>query len=127
MSAIMKIILLSLFLSVVIASKNKQTSCFRTRQTIIVPYEGCHDATIKVPVCSGLVKSSHTFTAISKTHFSERSYSCCSATNYRLRIRRILFICDGVAKLKKVHIPIAGKCAQEDLYRQAKEIVRTQN
>ena len=116
--------LLTLCVSVTLARHRTQlplgsmtTNCrikpYKELQEVEGP-EGCEPTYTRMKVCSGICPS-HTLMQL-EPPFTNVSCSCCAASSWNIKPRRLNFTCNGVTEEHRIFLPIAVKCGCINCY-----------
>ncbi len=86
------------------------STCFRMKRDVAVPYEGCMPATTRVWTCIGWCSSYEVTGAIPP--FSASECSCCASTAHKVKPRRLYYNCSGYDDLvvKRMYLPVIQDC-----------------
>lgn len=99
-------------------SGSMQTDCsnvpHKIRMPVPGPRDGCEATSTIVKVCSGLCPSQTVMQV--EPPFTNVSCSCCGASHWRVKPRRLNFTCNGVIETHRIYLPIAEQCGCINCY-----------
>ena len=70
---------------------------------------GCDDATIKVRICNGACTSAQLVRL--EPPFVSAMCNSCQSSNYKIKPKRVKFICDGKPTKHRVYLPVVKECS----------------
>lgn len=86
--------------------------CERKTMPVTITSAGCEPREYNVHYCTGSCQSSatvHVPKGTSSPTITEQCH-CCRGIDYKVKLRRLAFTCDGVQTNRTVYLPIITKC-----------------
>lgn len=96
-----------LFLLVGALFPSPSDACKKVTKDITVTYEGCEPTTTSMKVCEGSCISYNIGIPDSP---NLQHCNCCAASEYIVKLKKVMFNCGGVMQEKRLYIPRVHEC-----------------